>query len=161
MRWHARIGYGWDSLEHLWVHSLENLWSYIDMTLFIMAECHWLLVGLFSPHMCWVNYWVNLSTVNLSTHRSVDLRGANKLYVRSELDSNLFYHHWESIPWSDLKGSRGGLINVLHMVVMIHISPIDSWIQHDVLPNDLLTNLFRPPKVKNLQRFIEIPLTTP
>jgi hypothetical protein len=32
-------------------HSLEHLCSYLDMTLFIMEECDWLLAGLFSPHM--------------------------------------------------------------------------------------------------------------
>ena len=32
-------------------HSLEHLWSYLEMTLFIMVECHWLLVGLFSLPM--------------------------------------------------------------------------------------------------------------
>jgi len=32
-------------------HSLDHLWYYLKMTLFIMVECHWLLVGLFSPPM--------------------------------------------------------------------------------------------------------------
>ena len=70
----------------------------------------------------------------MSVQGSVDLRGARKIYAGLEFDSSLFYHHWESIPWSELKG----LLVVLNLVAMTLIFPIDFWFQYDVLPNDLL-----------------------